>query len=466
MELTYTQLTTRYKKPTIKFLCDILTGYHRKSEYIKGFSGVSMPKHILGSKYSTIYRPSKNRSKTSLHEFIDRVNVDFSDFYQREGDLSILRELLILKVIERDIYIKGEKTFYYRIINDDIENQLIKLLESKVIAKDIKDSNSKIIIGDLENIPVEINESLIKSVQEQIIPIPLVPLARRNRLSKDIRKKLASCTNYADKDNKDKLFLVPDIKLSYTGRLYNIGNFNPQYIKTGDKKEYYTNLSDSVGYNDYKNYDIQSSQLTLLNKLCENIGMDKKLYKESLEHIVDKKFYQNIALKFNLQINTIKKCALSLVFGGSVRGSVYRFIENDENMKDRSVELILNNFLKEMEILMDLLKLIKIKLSQYLEDNNFEYCDNGVTKIKYSSIIKNRININKILVFYLQGMESFYIYNLINICKQKDVKVISYEFDGVVTLGEITEEMKMIAIEKSGINVNLIEKQFNIPHNP
>lgn len=255
------------------------------------------------------------------------------------------------------------------------------------------------------------------------------------------------------------------LRLSYSGRILPTG-FNSTNLRKEDKKINYHFLSTLTGRKIY-NYDLNNSQLNCMLSYSDIFGLKYESLKDYLQNNRRKEYANQIGIDQDI----LKGFLIRVVFGA--RLDLHKSIPN--SLKDLYLEYGFNDFDKQVELhnkiqshkgisllLKDLLKWGEdcrsiIKETHAGSQGLPDWYDNGVVMIHSQDLTRYK----EISSFLLQGMESSFICKLIEGQYHRiignDYGVISYEFDGIVTLGPVTEESISKARVLSGFKYAQLE---------
>jgi hypothetical protein len=182
-----------------------------------------------------------------------------------------------------------------------------------------------------------------------------------------------------------------------------------------------------------------------------------------------------------ISVDDWKKCLYSLIFGSHLNDNIYSAVGrvlmsyklNNLGFDINNAINILSKFKDPIDIWLKYvkqyakeqeltnieyfnLKVSNSNINDKLElDNNYIF--NGIVYISKNSHIMN--DKKMLSAFYLQGMESAFIYHLMTLLPHNTI--ISYEFDGLVVNMEIPEEIIQLARERSGfLTAVVVHKPF------
>ena len=261
------------------------------------------------------------------------------------------------------------------------------------------------------------------------------------------------------------LVQVNDLSISYTGRVFPRG-FNSTRLTREEKRINYEILQ-TLTDKPICNYDLKNSQMNCILSYADIFNLN---YPNLRKYLIDDQ-RREISNLIGVSEQLLKGFLLRVIFG--VRLDLHKTVPN--SLKDLYTEYGYKSFESQMKIhnkiqdnwivegvLKDLLswredckKVIKMMSADSL--GLPDWYTNGVTTVRKSSLTSS----SKISAFLLQGMESAFIYHLTknqySRIKGNDYGVISYEFDGIVTLGSITEESVISARLLSGFKYAQVE---------
>ena len=272
--------------------------------------------------------------------------------------------------------------------------------------------------------------------------------------------------------------------LSYTGRLFS--RYGVQGL---------TKISKSVVHEGKYNYDIANSQIAVLLLMIENIYLkfsyqwtkeeldDYSNIKTLIDYHTGKLTKEGISEEIGLSVEDWKKCLYTLVFGGSfsnsAKTSIGVVIQNNlsnPNFSEEKLKLWLEKFRKPIKLWLKYCQryalfeelneyevdLLKSSFKHFFKDevcDPDEWCFNGVIFLNKSSRIFQEPA--KLSAYFLQGTESAFIYQVMTDSRSKQLKPLSYEFDGLVVQNEIPSEVIVEARKKSKfLNASVKVKSF------
>jgi hypothetical protein len=255
------------------------------------------------------------------------------------------------------------------------------------------------------------------------------------------------------------------VVVTETGRIVEV-NGGVQRLPKEFKQANYAKLPNCY------NYDIKSSQIAALQVFCEMLHIECSILDEYLKNDNAKEEY---AAKCGISIRTWKDCLCALLFGAysGKKGAPYSFIKDEfysnyilAEYKYESWLFVIEPFRK---VIHEWLSKVRAYAESTIDRDGFIYNATGI-KIDYYN--NPRCRSRKFLsAFYLQGLEAAFIHTLWmkSVDREYNFKVISPEFDGLVTIGEIPDNAITTAQIQSGfINAKLVKKDFieNLQNGP
>lgn len=280
---------------------------------------------------------------------------------------------------------------------------------------------------------------------------------------------------------KNKVSYSNVFTLSYTGRLFQ--RYGTQGISRKSK---------TILHNGSINYDIPSSQIRVLLLLLEDIykkykgvftSEDIQCYKDRsflLKYINEPSFKNELISQIGITSEQWKQCVYALVFGANLTSTYYKSTIMSVKLLNKTnpdfKEDLFFDYLGQLsnpitlwyKYLKDYALSYEMSLEQQLDFNSTiitlnlayldykDYISNGCVFVPKDHYIFS--DIKKLSAFFLQGIESSFIFNLVTIIPNI---TISYEFDGLVTNKEIDTRFLEVARNKSGfLNGTVIVKPF------
>jgi hypothetical protein len=259
-------------------------------------------------------------------------------------------------------------------------------------------------------------------------------------------------------DNDTDVEYTPAVINSKVGRLFEVGNGSVQGMSKTIKAWNYSNKDK------YVNWDIRSSQLSVITLLNEKYDLELEL--PTIEKFsTDKSFRKEYFDYLDIEEECEKPLYYSTLFGAQAKNSYkcvcYNLLGQDEDkieqwkndrlyLEIRSFYKVLGNKLRHEKELFN--GILTIDATEKVKTKS------GRNKYKYSK--------SQLVAFMMQGIESSFIFKLILECKKNNIPVYSYEFDGLVSGHGITEEIINNAKELSGftnavLEVKDFEDKFN-----
>lgn len=250
-------------------------------------------------------------------------------------------------------------------------------------------------------------------------------------------------------------------KICYTGRFFETKNLGTTGLDRRTKAANYELMSKITG-KVINNYDIRGSQLACILSYGKKHGFD---YNDIDLYVKDKSYRQTLADRIGIPVGLLKKLILILIFGGHDTIPIHE----SNSFKDTFFEYgysDINEILKLHQSFKRVVRGIRDNIYRWYEDcetilnhhnhsrGNDRYY-NGVTIVKKARLKKRK----HISAFLLQGMEASFILELINQSDRKlmDYYFISYEYDGLITFGEIPEKAIEYAKIVSGFSEAILE---------
>lgn len=234
------------------------------------------------------------------------------------------------------------------------------------------------------------------------------------------------------------------------------------------------------GIENFHNWDLSSSHPNAFRLLVEDRGIDVTWLAEVLDTPNYKEVY---AAQVELDPKTWKAILLAIINGFDLPERAYQPHKKEKALTTlwKAVGKDLNQLqgvLNRLRGQFDPLYKIRVKwrddlLDKYVPSNSLrairngrEFLPNAAGKMLYiDELPKGRVQrAKKITYFLLAGIETKYLNTLTMIGAKHDseFKVQSWEYDGVLTIGCISEDAKHQAAIQSGFKyANLIEKSFD-----
>jgi hypothetical protein len=252
----------------------------------------------------------------------------------------------------------------------------------------------------------------------------------------------------------DILHHIAPLRVSYTGRFYETDNLGTTGLSKKIKAENYELISKILDQ-PIVNYDLRASQLAAILSYGKQYGVE---FPAISLYVHDKANRGQLAAECNLPISLFKQLVLILLFGGQLDGNSVRDAFTKHGIVDRAeLAISLRKFRTTTTALRaDLTTWYSLALTiRPTLITNSIYLTNNVTTVPMSLIPNKR----KLSAFLLQGMEASFILNLINLSKWSayNFHFLSYEFDGLITLGSIPAEAITRAMTISGFSQAILE---------
>ena len=293
-------------------------------------------------------------------------------------------------------------------------------------------------------------------------------------------------------NQKNILFHKANLKIATTGRITACDGLGVLGLSRDLKADNYLLIESIIKENIY-NYDLRASQVAAIITYGKRVGLEFKYLEK---YVSDSEWKKEISKKINVPLRLVKTCIISLMFGssGKLRYNKIKlsekkseklsykpedsaFVENCKKYgiykKEEQVNFLLKfnkeckGIIEDIQLYFNNIELI-IKTLKSKKENNKDWYSNGCIwgneKLFEKDYIKGdtdktkNYKYNKFASsFLLQGLESYFIYTLINLAKDYDYKVLSYEYDGIICIGEIPEEAINIAIDITGFEDAILE---------
>ncbi len=231
-----------------------------------------------------------------------------------------------------------------------------------------------------------------------------------------------------------------DLKICYTGRIFERKGLGTTGLKSSLKAHNYECMTALTGQAVF-NYDLRGSQVAGILHYGDLHGFEFPCLES---YVSDKSVRTGLAKKVGIPEKLLKTLILIKMFGGknsySPRSDSYPEQFRKEGYSEYKTKVLINKFntvckdvLDEINIWFE--KLIPIALinTSYTK----EKYSNGVTIVNKSFLVTAKMQ----SAFLLQGLEANFIFALINCSRLREFSFyfLSYEFDGLITLGNIPE---------------------------
>ena len=270
-------------------------------------------------------------------------------------------------------------------------------------------------------------------------------------------ERMLTASNYQSSDAKIRVFRPEKLDVKLTGRTFVQQGGAIELLPSNIKNIIFKELSKQTDKY-ICNYDLATSHLTILLQYLSkyyylnDVPSIKLLY----QFISDPIFQRSVYEELNISRESVKKLLYRSVNTDNLSASITAWKKKIKNLNTHdqaklSVALLMGNnnlynLVKDVNYLSNFLSTsIKDEMLK-LKDG---FISNGVYNVNKSYIQK----INSIPSFFIQGMESSFIYALINMANYyKDFCVLSYEYDGIVTAGLLPENAVIAARESSNFH--------------
>lgn len=364
-------------------------------------------------------------------------------------------------------YISFEKDTKKRLENT-AESFLQKL-------KDIK--QGKI---EKEIFPITESKEIIRS--DEFLDDSFLNLPQKATTKRDIKnlkifinqfnKLIAIFTNTQSTTNEfNILFHRSPQSVSYGGRLFETGNLGTTGMTKELKSKNYDYLTKLTGIQVH-NYDLVASQLSAILQYGDKHGVEFPTLEKYVNQLTNR---ERRAKRLGVTPSVFKKLILIKVFGGKDTFNAYypgsvQEVMAEEGIVETELKDYLKKFTRQNEDLLSDIKewedLVPKIMSSYYEEGtenkkrpSDRWYSNKVTVVRESFLN----TVKKQSSFLLQGMEARFIYNLIQYSRFKESQYyfLSYEFDGLMTLGELPPRLIEEAKKASGFHrANLVLKKI------
>jgi len=251
------------------------------------------------------------------------------------------------------------------------------------------------------------------------------------------------------------LFHRAPLKISFTGRVFETNDLGTTGLSKLLKSQNYEFLAETIG-SDLYNYDLRSSQVSAI---CQYGDMHGYKFPYLEKYTQDKSIRNKLAKKVGISPKLLKVLILIKMFGGSnsysdgkkLNSYTEAFIEAGYSKTETS--RLIDKFNSDcLDLLSDINKWLN-QLVPHIMQNNYcsnkkDYYDNGVTIVKKKFLNDSK----KQSAFLLQGLEALYIFEIMRQSNYIGSKFycLSYEFDGIITIGQIPAEAMRLARVASG----------------
>ena len=381
---------------------------------------------LVKSHFPTVYRAKHHLKMTKNHLlYISKYDKDagICRTYTLRPEI---RQLALIYCLSNNISLRFEKeSFKLSLSSSDKVNQVMRVLMSNKMLVQIDTLNK--LIKDASDTGRTLEPRIVNDTYTVI-------------------KMLTRADPYNSYDKT--IYVDRHLKASDYGRIYEIDGGVQNFSRVSKN----TNYKSENTYN----YDIRSCALSALCLYCKKLNINC----EDIEHyILDKTLKGKLAKDIGVSENCWKQCLLSAIFGANIDGlgSIAQNIKEDVgNLK---VDEVYARFLTVSKPYMTVIKqwlntVKRFALEQMTTDGsivNAVGCKINITDGEYKNI-----NAKQLSSFYLQGLESAFIYDII-INAQNKFKILSYEFDGLVTEGVIPQELIDECKQSSGFTNAILE---------
>lgn len=269
--------------------------------------------------------------------------------------------------------------------------------------------------------------------------------------------------------DKDILESYAPIKLSYTGRVYQVENQGTQGLPRLIKQRNLRAMRKVWGKENVINYDMPSAQLNALLDIAEQIGLELPFLKEYLDNPNAK---EKIAELSGLDKKVVKLLILSYVFGA--KSKITTDSAHQEILREFYGSFTYNlnkNYNKFKEVTKDLVSDIRKFLNKSINiakmigviDLDHNNANNKIVEIDLDLLknSKGELCKSKVTAFLLQGKEQEFILEVMNLLDNQGIDILGYEFDGLIVERGIPQELLDMARTKTNFKrANLISKNF------
>lgn len=267
--------------------------------------------------------------------------------------------------------------------------------------------------------------------------------------------------------DKDILESYAPTKLSYTGRVYQIDNYGTQGLPKQIKQRNLRAMRKVWGYENVINYDMPSAQLNALLDIADQVELELPHLNE---YVNNPNIKNEIANKTGLDSRVIKLLVLSYVFGAKNRISEdsahFEILRDFYGFYTNSIKESYEKF-KEVtkDLVMDIRKFLinSINIAKLIGTINGNKANNKVVEVDLELLCDDLGNLSKskVTAFLLQGKEQEFILEVMFLLDQRNIDILSYEFDGLVVQGEIPQDILDLARTKINFKrADLVTKNF------
>jgi hypothetical protein len=287
-------------------------------------------------------------------------------------------------------------------------------------------------------------------------------------------------------NNGKILYHKPQLIISKTGRIFQMYGEGLTGLSKNYKALIYKLLAKELNI-EINNYDLRASQMSICEHICKPYFKLPYINK----YINNPNYKKELAKKINIPVSLLKINLLSLLFGASGKDIYYngQFNAFAKNFNKYNIydtikrKRVLNNFnivcsgiINEINNYFNKVDDILNKFPTRIKNKKIQI-SNGIIWVDkdYFNVIKNFKPTNKkkkptkkeleynfkqlASAFILQGIESKFIFELINILHETNIKVLSYEYDGLIIIGEIPQKLIDEAKKRVKINNLILEKK-------
>jgi len=350
------------------------------------------------------------------------------------------------------------------IIHGCIDGRAVQMVEIDIIAEKKNDFETQLEAGfQVRVYPRFINHD--DSVVNVVIPV-------KNESDIELEK-AKMITDYLDNTNKFVAFLggtsetcekggvlihKAELKLSYTGRAFELKGLGTTGLKTTLKSQNYDFITELTGQEVF-NYDLRGSQVAGILHYGDLYGFK---FPHLEWYVSDKSIRTQLAKEVGIPEKLLKVLVLIKMFGGknsySFRKDSYPeafrkagYSESENKRLINKFNIVCKDVLSDIDIWFT--KLIPIVLrGKVCSETKYS---NGVTVVDQSFLSTAKMQ----SAFLLQGLEAEFIFALI-LCsrlRKSSFYLLSYEFDGLITLGAIPGVAIVNATRITGFKRAVIE---------
>ena len=268
-------------------------------------------------------------------------------------------------------------------------------------------------------------------------------------------------------DNGQILYHRAALKVAITGRITPCHNLGLIGLSRDLKADNYERIENIIGEKIF-NYDLRASQVAAILTYGRRINLT---FKHLEKYVFDLDWKNRLAKRIGIPVDLVKRNILSLMFGAS--GTISKYNNSKSNaftknclkfgiykkheQKDAILKFndeckgIIDDINLYLKYIYDILNTLEFRIEddETWYSNGCIWANKKLFKRKFkeddTKSNKNYKYKKAISSFLLQGIESYFIYTLIDMSKDYDYKILSYEYDGIICIGKIPQE----AIEKT-----------------